>query len=85
MRVGVWNACKRSSTRSKFNFDRMRFIHIYLIGYFVLLFGAGLALWQAGAFARIDHLWLSLAIIVTFGFGIVLALTSMRSKLIRRE
>ena len=29
----------------------MRFIHLYLIGYFVLVVGAGLALWQAGVFA----------------------------------
>ena len=32
----------------------MRFLKIYLIGYFILLFGAGLALWQkrlAGALA----------------------------------
>jgi len=26
----------------------MRVIHLYLVGYFVLVLGAGLALWQAG-------------------------------------
>jgi hypothetical protein len=63
----------------------MRFIHIYVIGYFVLLFGAGLALWKADVFARADPLWLSLAVVVTISFGIVLALTSLRSNPIRRE
>ena len=34
----------------------MRFIHLYLIGYFVLVVGAGLALWQAGVLARVGDL-----------------------------
>ena len=29
----------------------MRFIHLYLLGYFVLVIGAGLALWQSGVLA----------------------------------
>ena len=32
----------------------MRFIHLYLIGYFVLVLGAGLALWQAGVLAHVS-------------------------------
>lgn len=32
----------------------MKFVHLYLIGYFILAFGAGLALWQAGVLARIS-------------------------------
>ena len=31
----------------------MRFIHLYLIGYFVLVIGALLALWHAGALAHV--------------------------------
>ena len=32
----------------------MRFIHLYLIGYFVLVVGAALALWQAGVLAHVS-------------------------------
>ena len=54
----------------------MRFIHLYLIGYFVLLAGAALALWQAGAFAHIPAIWVLIGAIVAIGLGIVLAVTA---------
>jgi len=54
----------------------MRFIHLYLVGYFVLLFGAGLALWQAGVVQRVPAAWLGVAVLVVLGLGIVLAVTS---------
>lgn len=56
----------------------MRFIHLYLVGYFVLLFGAGLALWQAGVVQRVPAAWLGVAVLVVVGLGIVLAMTSTR-------
>jgi hypothetical protein len=56
----------------------MRFIHLYLIGYFVLLAGAGLALWQAGALARVSPIWLLISLIIAVGLGILLAATSVR-------
>jgi len=56
----------------------MRFIHLYLVGYFVLLFGAGLALWQAGVVQRVPAAWLGVAVLVVLGLGIVLAVTSTR-------
>jgi hypothetical protein len=54
----------------------MRFLKIYLAGYFLLLFGAALALWRAGVLAEIPPMWLGIAAIVTVGFGIMLAVTS---------
>ena len=39
----------------------MRFIHLYLVGYFVLVVGAGLALWQAGVLAACPAIWLAIA------------------------
>jgi hypothetical protein len=56
----------------------MRFIHLYLIGYFILLAGAGLALWQAGALARMPPIWLLISLIIAVGLGILLAATSVR-------
>lgn len=63
----------------------MRFIHLYLIGYFILVFGAALALWQIGAFHRISAVWLLISAIVVVGLGIVLAVTSVRPTTISRE
>jgi hypothetical protein len=54
----------------------MRFIHLYLIGYFVLVVGAVLALWQAGVLARVSGTWTAIGLIIAFGLGITLAVTS---------
>jgi hypothetical protein len=63
----------------------MRFIHLYLLGYFLLVIGAGLALWQAGILARISTIWLMIAAIIVVGLGILLAATSTRTTTITRE
>jgi hypothetical protein len=56
----------------------MKFVHLYLIGYFTLLAGAALALWNAGVLARVDATWLAISIIIAVGLGIVLAVTAVR-------
>jgi len=63
----------------------MRFIHLYLIGYFVLVVGAGLALWQAGVLQRISGIWILISALIVIGLGIVLAVTSVRPTTITRE
>jgi uncharacterized membrane protein YgaE (UPF0421/DUF939 family) len=63
----------------------MRFIHLYLIGYFVLILGAGLALWQAGLLAHVSPMWAAIAALITIGLGVLLAVTSVRSTTITRE
>jgi len=54
----------------------MRFIHLYLIGYFLLIVGAGLALWQSGVLARVGAIWITIGIIIALGLGIMLAVTA---------
>jgi hypothetical protein len=56
----------------------MRFIHFYLIVYFLLILGAGLALWQAGAFSHLSIASLGLAAVIAIGLGVLLALESTR-------
>jgi hypothetical protein len=63
----------------------MRFVHIYLIGYFVLILGAGLALWQAGVLGRIPAIWILISAIIVVGLGILLAATSVKPTTITRE
>jgi len=54
----------------------MKFLKLYLVGYFLLLVGAVLALWQAGVLKEIPTVWLAIAGIVAIGFGIMLAVAS---------
>ena len=54
----------------------MRFIHLYLIGYFLLIVGAGLALWQAGVLARVGAIWIAIGMIIALGLGVMLAVTA---------
>ena len=63
----------------------MRFLKIYLIGYFVLLLGAGLALWQSGILRQIPGVWLAIAAIIAIGLGIMLAVASGRPAVTTRE
>jgi len=63
----------------------VRFVHFYLIGYFVLVLGAGLALWQAGVLARIPAIWLLISAIIVVGLGVLLAATSVRPTTITRD
>jgi hypothetical protein len=63
----------------------MRFIHLYLIGYFVLVAGAAIALWQAGALARLSPIWLFVSALVVVGLGLMLAVSAVRPTTITRE
>lgn len=56
----------------------MRFIHLFLIGYFVLLIGFGLALWKAGVLARVDSIWIGIGVIIAIGIGIMASVASGR-------
>jgi hypothetical protein len=56
----------------------MSFIRLYIVGYFVLIAGAFLALWQADILGRIPLAWIAIGLIIAIGLGIVLAVTSTR-------
>jgi hypothetical protein len=54
----------------------MRFIHLYLIGYVILILGVGLALWQTGVLSRVAPIWLAIGALISIGLGIMLAVSS---------
>jgi hypothetical protein len=54
----------------------MRFLTLYLVGYFLLLLGAVLAMWQAGILDDIPGVWLAIGAVVAVGLGIMLAVAS---------
>ncbi len=54
----------------------MRFINMYLIGYFILIIGICLALWQSGVLDSVAPIWIGIGAIVAVGVGIMMAVSS---------
>ena len=54
----------------------MRFINLYLVGYFILLLGLGLALWQTGVLSRVAPIWIGIGALVAVGLGVMLSVSS---------
>jgi hypothetical protein len=54
----------------------MRFINIYLVGYFIVVIGAVLALWQAGILAQLGAVWVVIGLIIALGLGIIFAVSA---------
>jgi hypothetical protein len=63
----------------------MRFLKLYLIGYFILLLGAVAALWQSGILDEIPGVWLAIGAVIAVGLGIMLAVASARPAVTARE
>ena len=56
----------------------MSFMRLYIVGYFVLIVGALLALWKADILGRIPLVWIAIGLIIAIGLGIMLVVTSTR-------
>jgi hypothetical protein len=56
----------------------MRFIHLFLFGYVVLILGIGLALWETGVLARMSPIWIGIGALVAVGMGIMMSVSSGR-------
>jgi hypothetical protein len=54
----------------------MKFINMFLAGYFILVVGAGLALWQTGVLQKVSPIWIVIGCIVAVGLGIMMAVSS---------
>jgi hypothetical protein len=54
----------------------MRFVHLYLVGYFVLIIGALAALWYGGVLRHVSALWMVIGLVIAVGLGIMLAVSS---------
>jgi hypothetical protein len=63
----------------------MKFMRLYLIGYFILLVGAALALWQSGILRQIPGIWVAIGVVIAVGLGIVLAVSSTTPVVTTRE
>ena len=63
----------------------MRFLKLYLVGYFILLFGAAWALWQSGILREIPGVWIAIGAVIAVGLGIMLAVATGRPAVTTRE
>jgi len=54
----------------------MTFVRIYLVGYFLLVFGALFALWQAGVLRQLPEVWVLFGALAAIGSGLLLAFAS---------
>jgi hypothetical protein len=61
----------------------MRFVNIYLIGYFILIVGAVAALWYGGALRHISAGWLIIGLVIAVGLGIMLAISAGKPEITR--
>ena len=55
--------------------DRMRFINLYLIGYFILILGALAALWYGGVLRHVSGMWIAIGLVIAVGLGIMLSVS----------
>ena len=63
----------------------MRFLRLYLVGYFVLLLGAVLALWQSGILRQIPGVRIAIGAVIAVGLGVVLAVSSASPVITTRD
>jgi hypothetical protein len=54
----------------------MRFINLFLAGYFVLVIGVVLGLWQTGVLSRVSPVWIGVGVLVAVGLGIMMSVAS---------
>lgn len=61
----------------------MKYVNIYLVGYFLLVIGAALALWQSGVLDAVAPIWIGIGLIIALGLGIMLAVSSGKPEITR--
>lgn len=61
----------------------MRFVNVYLIGYFLLVIGALAALWYGGVLRQISATWIVIGLVIAFGLGIMLAVSAGKPEITR--
>lgn len=61
----------------------MRFINMYLVGYFILLIGAVAALWYGGVLRQVSPVWVIIGLVIAVGLGIMLSVSSGKPEITR--
>jgi hypothetical protein len=58
----------------------MKWMSIYLVGYFIFLSGVALALWKVGILASIGAMWTLIGLVIAVGVGIMVAVVNSGEK-----
>lgn len=61
----------------------MRFINMYLAGYFLLLIGAVAALWYGGVLRQVSPVWVIIGLVIAVGLGIMLSVSGGKPEITR--
>ena len=61
----------------------MRFINMYLVGYFILVLGALAALWYGGVLRHVSPIWIIIGLVIAVGLGILLSVSSGKPEITR--
>ena len=61
----------------------MRFINMYLVGYFILLIGAVSALWYGGVLKNVSPVWVLIGLVIAVGLGVMLSVSSGKPEITR--
>jgi hypothetical protein len=61
----------------------MRYVHLYLIGYFILVLGALAALWYGGVLRQISATWIIIGLIIAVGLGVMLSISAGKPEITR--
>jgi len=61
----------------------MKFINAYLVGYFVLVLGAMMALWYGGALKHVAAMWVVIGLVIAVGLGIMLSVSAGKPEITR--
>ena len=61
----------------------MRFVHVFLVGYFLLLVGAILALWYGGVLRQLSPVWILIGLVIAIGLGLMLAISAGKPEIAR--
>jgi hypothetical protein len=61
----------------------MRFVHLYLIGYFILVIGALAALWYGGVLRNLSATWIIIGLVIAVGLGVMLAISAGKPEITR--
>jgi hypothetical protein len=61
----------------------MRYVRLYLVGYFILVIGALAALWTGGILQRISGTWLAIGLLIAVGLGVMLSISAGKPDITR--
>jgi hypothetical protein len=61
----------------------MRFVHFYLVGYFILVIGAVWALWYGGVLSHVSPVWIVIGLVIAVGLGIMMSISAGKPEITR--